>query len=234
LELFEELWLLPPEPHYCDKRPKLLPLDRDAKAVFVDFYNECGAVSVEAGEHEEAAWCKLTGYAARLGLVGQLARNPQAEVVTGDTMQAACELARWFGNEAVRIYSQLVETREQRERRELIEFIERRGGTVRVRDLMQSYTPLKNQREKAEQQLNALVKNGSGKWVEVRPDGAGRPTREFQLLRLSTSTQFGVSRGKTDNFVDVDRSSSQKITPSRELGTEAETLIGDALGVGRL
>jgi 5S rRNA maturation endonuclease (ribonuclease M5) len=117
LELFEELWLLPPEPHYCDKRPKLLPLDRDAKAVFVDFYNECGAVSVEAGEHEEAAWCKLTGYAARLGLVGQLARNPQAEVVTGDTMQAACELARWFGNEAVRIYSQLVETREQRERR---------------------------------------------------------------------------------------------------------------------
>jgi Protein of unknown function (DUF3987)/BT4734-like, N-terminal domain len=32
LELFEELWLLPPEPHYCDKRPKLLPLDRDAKS----------------------------------------------------------------------------------------------------------------------------------------------------------------------------------------------------------
>jgi hypothetical protein len=37
LELFEELWLLPPEPHDGGKRPKLLPLDREAKAVFVDF-----------------------------------------------------------------------------------------------------------------------------------------------------------------------------------------------------
>jgi hypothetical protein len=48
-------------------------LDADAKEVFVEFYNECGAVTLEAREHEEAAWCKLTGYAARLALIGQLA-----------------------------------------------------------------------------------------------------------------------------------------------------------------
>lgn len=235
LELFEELWLLPPEPHYCDKRPKLLPLDRDAKAVFVDFYNECGAVSVEAGEHEEAAWCKLTGYAARLGLVGQLARNPQAEVVTGDTMQAACDLARWFGNEAVRIYANLAKTREQREQRELCEFIERRGGAVYEREVMQSFTRLKNDKVGTERELIALVKAGLGEWEPVdHGGGRGRPARKFQLLRSSTSTQFGVSRGKTGNSVDVDRSSSQKITPSREPDTEAETIVADELGVGRL
>ena len=104
--------------------------------MFVAFYNECGAASVEADEHGAAAWCKLAGYAARLALVGQLARDPNAEIVTGDTMQAACDLARWFGNEAVRIYAELAETREQREQRELVEFIERRGGTVTVREVM--------------------------------------------------------------------------------------------------
>jgi hypothetical protein len=203
--------------------------------VFVDFYNECGAVSVEAGEHEEAAWCKLTGYAARLGLVGQLARNPQAEVVTGDTMQAACDLAGWFGNEAVRIYANLAETREQREQRELCKFIERRGGAVYEREVMQSFTRLKNDKVGTERELIALVKAGLGEWEPVgHGGGRGRPARKFRLLRSSTSTQFGVSRGKTGNSVDVDRSSTQKITPSRELDTEAETLVGDELGVACL
>jgi hypothetical protein len=219
LELFEELWLLPPEPHDCDKRPKLLPLDRDAKAVFVDFYNEC----------------KLTGYAARLALVGQLARSPQVGVVTGDVMQAACELARWFGNEAVRIYAELAETQEQREQRELREFIERRGGAVYEREVMQSFTRLKNDKLETERELTALVKAGQGEWEPVDHDGGpGRPARKFRLLRSSTSTQSRISRGKTEKSVDVDRSSTQKITPPRERETEAETLIGDELGVGRL
>ena len=235
LELFEELWLLPSEPHDGDRRPKLLPLDRKAKAVFVDFYNECGAVSVEAGEHEEAAWCKLTGYAARLALVGQLARNPQAEVVTGDVMQAACELARWFGNEAVRIYSELAESQEQKEQREFCEFIERRGGAVSVRDAITHYRPLKNQREKAEQQLNALVKAGRGQWepVPTTPRG-GQPTRKFRLLHTSASAEPYELRGKAEGCADADAPNNRKITPPRESGTEAETLIGDALGVGRL
>ena len=35
LDLFSELWLLQPN----DGNPQLLPLDRNAKTVFVDFYN---------------------------------------------------------------------------------------------------------------------------------------------------------------------------------------------------
>jgi hypothetical protein len=235
LELFEELWLLQPEDHTGNKRPKRLPLDTDAKAVYVAYYNEVGAAAVQAGEHEEAAWCKLSGYAARLALAGQLARNPQAEVVTGDVMRAACELARWFGNEAVRIYAELAETREQREQRELCEFIERRGGTVTVRDVITYYRPLKNQREKAEQQLNALVKAGRGEWepVPTTPRG-GQPTRKFWLLHTSASAEPYKLRGKTAGSADADTPNSRKITPSRESGTEAKTLIGDALGVGRL
>ena len=233
-ELFGELWLLQPEGPDGDKRPGWLKLDRHAKAVYVDFYNACCAASVEAGEHEEAAWCKLTSYAARLALVGQLARNPQGEFVTGEVMQAACELARWFGNEAVRIYAKLAETQEQREQREFREFIERRGGTVTVRDVITYYRPLKNQKEKAESMLNDLVKNGSGKWVQVCPEGRGRPTRKFQLLPVSACAKIGNSPMKTANCADADSPNSQKNMPSGEPDKEAETLAGDELGVARL
>jgi hypothetical protein len=236
MDLFEKLWLLSPEHDEHDQaRPKLLRLDAEAKAVFVRFYNECGAASVEAGEHEEAAWCKLSGYAARLALVGQLLRDPSAEIVTGDTMRAACDLARWFGNEAVRIYAALDETREQREQRELIEFIERHGGAVYEREVMQSFTRLKNDKAGTERELTALVTAGLGKWESVdHGGGRGRPARKFRLLRASTSTQFPDSPSVASNSLDLDSSSAQKITPSREPDKEAETLVGDESGVARL
>ena len=192
LELFGELWLLQPESDdHGQPRPKLLRLDSDAQAEYVRYYNECGASAVQADEHEEAAWPKFSGYAARLALVGQLARDPDAETVTGETMRAACDLARWSGNEAVRIYASLAETQEQREQRELVEFIQWRGGAVYERDVMQSFTRLKNNKPGTERELTALVKAGLGKWEPVdHGGGPGRPTRKFQLLRSSTSTQF--------------------------------------------
>ena len=185
LKLFADLWLLQPEHDEHDQpRPKLLRLDAEAKQIFVRFYNECGAASVEADEHGAAAWNKLSGYAARLALVGQLARNPNAEIVTGDTMKAACDLAEWFGREGVRIYASLSETQEQRERRELVEFIERRGGAVYERDVMQSFTRLKNNKAGTERELTALVNDGLGKWEPVpTTEKGGRPARKFQLLR---------------------------------------------------
>jgi 5S rRNA maturation endonuclease (ribonuclease M5) len=218
LNLFEELWLLQPEKDDSDNpRPKLLHLDPDAKAEFVKFYDECGAAALEADEHGEAAYCKLTAYAARFALVGQLARDPTTEVVTGDVMQAAYELARWCGKEALRIYAELAETREQREQRELIEFIQHRGGAVYERELMQSYTRLKNDKSGTERELVALVKAGRGEWEPVEHGGGpGRPTRKFRLLRSSTSTQFGIPRGKTGISVDVDARGYQKITPSEQ------------------
>jgi hypothetical protein len=196
LELFGELWLLQPErDDHGAQLPKLLHLDKDARTEYVRYYNECGASAVQADEHEEAAWHKLSGYAARLALVGQLASDPHAELVTGDTMRDACNLARWFGAEAVRIYASLAETQEQREQHKLIEFIESRSGSVTVRDVMQSYWLLKNKREETETALTRLVAAGRAEWREVKPDGPGRPTRVCRLLQTSTSTQLGDLRG---------------------------------------
>jgi hypothetical protein len=216
LALFDDLWLLAPEPHDTGFRPMLLHLAADAKAEYVSFYDQTGAAAFESDEHGEAAWAKLSGYAARLALVGQLARDPQSEIVTGEVMRAACELARWCGNEAVRIYAALAETRQQRERRELIEFIERRGGMVYEREVMQSFTRLKNDKPGTERELTALVTAQLGKWEPVdHGGGPGRPARKFLLLQSSTSTQFRILRGKTWNSVDVDAPSSQKNEPAQ-------------------
>jgi len=147
-------------------------------------------------------------------LVGQLAHDPQAKTVTAGIMQAACNLARWFGNEAVRIYATLSETPAQREERRLVEFIRRRGDEVTVRDVMQGYWPLKNQREKAEAELNALAATGQGKWEPVPHVGAGRPAWKFKLFPTSTSTQFNISPSLAGNSVDVDASSAVQNAPA--------------------
>jgi hypothetical protein len=136
LELFEKLWLLQPENDGNDSlQPALLTLEPEAKMEFVAYYNECGASAVDGDERTEAAWNKLSGYAARLALIGQLAANPNATTGTGEVMRAACDLARWFGAEAVRIYASIAETAEQREARKLVEFIESHGGSVTARDI---------------------------------------------------------------------------------------------------
>jgi len=235
LKLFNALYELEPERKNEKIQPKLLCLDPDAKAIFVRYYNACGDAAIEGDERAEASWSKLSGYAARLALVGQLVRDSNSKLGTGEVMQSSCELAKWFGAEAIRIYATFTETPERREQRRLIEFIASRGGHVRIRDLMQSYTPLKNKRDKAETYLNALVKARYGEWESVPTTArGGKPTREFLLLRPSTSTKPYHLRGKTGGIVDVDGSITQKITPSREPNTEAETLAGDKLGVARL
>ena len=213
LETFQELYLLQPgraDDYPC---PILLPLEKAAKAEYIAFYNACGETAVESSDHEAYAWSKLRGYCARLALVGQLLRDPHSEQVTGETMQSACDLARWSGNEAVRIYAALRETPEQREQRKLIEFIERRGGSVTVRDVMQSFTRLKNDREATERELTNLVKAGCGEWKPVPTTAkGGKPTRKFRLLLPSTSTIPPNSRWETEGSVDVDTYKGEKIT----------------------
>ena len=68
-----------------------------------------------------------------------------AETVTGEPWKLRANLPAGSAAEAVRIYASLGGNPEQREQRKLIEFIESRGGTVTVRDAMQSYWPFEEQ-----------------------------------------------------------------------------------------
>ena len=185
LELFEELWLLAPD--QADKGqicPRLLRLTLEAKKIFVAFFDECSERTWEVPEKAESSLAKLPGnMAARLALIGQLARDPKAETVTGEVMQAACDLAHWFVNEAVRFFETFAESAEQHAQQRLIEFITSHGGGITVRDVMQSYRPLRNKRDEAERQLDALVNTGRAVWQEVKGK-RGPATRELRLLLI--------------------------------------------------
>jgi hypothetical protein len=218
-ELFDRIWLLQPEHDDNGQRPVLLTLEPDAREAFICYYNECGAAAVQGNEHTEAAWNKLSGYAARLALIGQLAANPNATAVTGEVMRAACDLARWFGAEAMRIYASMAETAEQRETRKLVEFIQSRGGLVRVRDVTHFYWPFRNQPDKAEQALNALVKKRLGTWLVIKPEAGskgGRPTRKFQLPQASPSPKPPNLRGESASYGDGEVASVAQNTNHRE------------------
>jgi hypothetical protein len=194
-DLFALLYALDPERDGDEIRPAPLPLDDDAKDVYVQFYNQCGELAEQENERGEAAWSKATGTAARLALVGMLANDPMTVTVTGGIMQAAVELAGWAGHEATRIYQTLGEKPEQSEARRLVEFIQRRGGAVSVRDLTHGIRAYRNQTETAEAALTRLAISHLGQWDSIPPSpNGGPPTRLFRLLSIPDSTGVTVTR----------------------------------------
>jgi hypothetical protein len=210
-ELFKTLAAL--QPHYAmrddgeqdEGKPVLLGLSAEAKKIFVEFFDECSRRKFEANPREAAQWSKLRNYSARLALVGQLMRDPDADEISGGVMRAACDLARWFGIEAARIYAIIAETGEQRERRKLIEFIENRGGAITERDVYSGYWRLKNKVKETTAALELLVRNRLGEWQPIPPtQKGGQPTRKFCLFRPPSSAQPHDLRGEAEGSADAD------------------------------
>ena len=124
----------------------VLGLTRDAKAAWKDYYNNHAEEQTDLSGELSAAWSKLEEYAARLALVIHYARwaaddadleSPDA--VDAASMKAGIQLAQWFKAEARRVYAQLSESEDDREQRQLIEWIERKGGSVTTREVQQGH-----------------------------------------------------------------------------------------------
>jgi len=109
---------------------------------------------------------------------GSLGIGPTA--VDLESIQAGIEIVEWAKNETRRIYAVLSENDDERTVREVLEFVDRRGGSVTVRELQQSMHF--DSADDAEAVLVAMVADGVGRWVE-KPTGprGGRPTRHFRL-----------------------------------------------------
>ena len=187
--LFDRLYSLPlVEDGKGDAGPLDLPLSAEAKMSWVDFYNAHAKEQEGLTGDLAAVWSKLEGYAARLALIVHLVRwaardrtldNPN--VVDERSIEAGVQLSRWFGQEAERVYAILRESEEDRERRRLVEAIERKGGAATVRDLQRT-TRMFASAEAAEAALEELCQTGYGRWEDlpIAPTG-GRPTRRFVL-----------------------------------------------------
>ena len=220
LRIFERLFgLQPGESEPGDWQPILVTLAGEAKNEFVAFYNSVAANAMEVSDREEAAWNKISGYGARLALIGHLACS-NSDCIAPDTMRSATLLARWFGNEAARIYALLAEPSGAALLRRLAEHITRKGGVTTVRDLATNYRPLKNQSDLAELQLNQLLVARLGEWLpEITSARGGRPSRRFRLfttpagcLRLQNPKISSESAGSAD----ADRSAAAQETTTHQ------------------
>lgn len=200
VEVFTTLWGLAPmntdgEP----AKPFDLPLVDEAIPVWADFVNAHGREAAAMSGPLAAAFSKLEGYATRLALILSLAKwaeNP-GELGIGpaavdlESIQAGIEIVEWAKNETRRIYAMLSEDDEERGRREVLELINRRGGSITVREVQQFVHF--DSADDAEAVLVAMVADGLGHWVE-KPTGprGGRPTRHFRL-HGADSAETGAS-----------------------------------------
>jgi hypothetical protein len=198
--VFDRLFNLTPETgEDGGEQPRLVTLGDGGKRVWVAFYNEHATEQVELSGDEAAAWSKLEGYAARLALVVHLTRWAAGDAtlhdpsrVDGVGVKAGVVLARWFGCEARRVYSILGESDEEQEMRRLVEWIERKGGTVTVRDLTRGPREYRGDPERASKALGELVEAGVGRWeVNDHVGGRGRPADRFRLLSRRGDTGDG-------------------------------------------
>jgi hypothetical protein len=187
--IFERLHALPPALNADgEPMPAILTLSRDAKEAWVAFYDEHNAEAANLSGDLAAAWSKLEGYTARLALVHHLIRQSSGEEVVETidavSVQAGVTLSRWFANEARRVYAVLAEDGEARERRHAIELIERKGGSVTVREWQRARSC--RTADDAEAELAELVDAGLGEWKQPAPGPkGGRPSRRFVLINAN-------------------------------------------------
>lgn len=182
-----------------EERPYIVKLSDDGKAAWVRFFDEHGDEQVNLSGDEAAAWSKLEGYAARLALVVHLTRWAASDATLRDparvdeaSIAAGVVLARWFGDEARRVYAILGESDEGRESRRLVEWIDRKGGTATVRDLTRGPREYRGDPERAAKALGELVAAGVGRWeVDDHAGGRGRPADRFRLLSRRGDTGDG-------------------------------------------
>lgn len=197
------------------REPHFLGLSRDAKALWVDYFNTWGRIQLDAEDAERAAFSKIEGYAARLMLIHHVVCHVGVEdgherAVTAESAGAGIEMAKWFAREAVRIYSMLAETDEGRELRRLVEFVQRRDGRASVRDLQKSNARKYPRSEDAEADLQRLVEAGLARWLDPAsaPRG-GNVSRVVELLRQTSDTSDtwpggeGETPGEEDQVSEV-------------------------------
>ena len=184
----------------------ILPLTLEAKSEWIKFYNEHAEETASLTGDLAAAWSKIEGYAARLGLVAALCQNPDATTVDVHSIQTGIKLARWFAREAARVYLILEESPDEGERRRLVELIERKGGSITVRILQGIERRFRASAELAEMALNRLVEAGMGAWEDI-PSGrhGGRPGRVFRLCQHVSSQHNLKKHTENGSSADADR-----------------------------
>jgi hypothetical protein len=207
--------------------PLTMPLTEPAKRLWVAYFDRHRAELADLDDDLAAAWSKLEAYAARFALICQLFSWAAGEQGASDasideaSMRSGIALADWFGGEARRVYGMFVECDADREARELVEWIRRKGRAVTARDVQQAHRRFATAAE-AEAALDELAKAGLGSWEPTPRGQRGQPTRRF---RLSTpSTVYSNSALPDENCITVDVDAVATVESDRLDSANSESL----------
>jgi hypothetical protein len=174
--------------------PFAMLLSNGAKRLWIEYFNRHRAEAADLDDDLAAAWSKLEAYAARFALIFQLcswaAGEAGDQAIDEAAMASGIALSDWFGGEAKRVYALFAETGLGRDRRELVELIEKRGGRITTRELAHAGRKYREAGQ-AEDALQNLVRSRMGRW-HIEPTSR-RPRREFVLTMPSTVTKFNES-----------------------------------------
>lgn len=201
--------------------PRALSLDEQASHLWADFYNSLNADMAGQDERARAMMAKIECAAARLALVVHLGRVAACDgaitgVVDADSMARGIELANWFRREAERTYARLAEGDDDREARQLLDIVSRKGGSISGRELVQSSRKFKTVKD-AEAALSRLVDAGHGQWVYLPQCGPGAPkAQRFVLPGASGDPVYRTHAGAAANgdSVCVDGVDTSASTPA--------------------
>lgn len=167
-----------------DPQPHALGLTPDAARLFHFFFDEHHASMVSQEENIIAACVKLESYCVRFALMLHLVRDAandptleDPERVDARSMQAAIDLVGWFKHETKRVYAMLSMDETQQEDQRVIDWINKQGGAVSVREFSRGLARY-NDAKRADQKLNELEKAGFGCFQGRPPHGK---TQEFVL-----------------------------------------------------
>jgi hypothetical protein len=106
---------------------------------------------------------------------------PDDVPIRAESIESGIVLARWFADEAERVYGALGESDGQREHRQLVEWIAANGGSATARDVQRSDNRKYKTTADTQQTLDALVTAGLGAWKDAPQAGRGRPARVFTI-----------------------------------------------------
>ena len=208
--VFDRLYELQPMiNHDGEPRPVVVTLTPQAKQRWKHFYNAHALEQAQLSGELAAAWSKLEEYPARLALVVHFVRwaanDPDletADVVDADSIRAGIRLGDWFKHETKRVYAILSESDVQREQRQLMEWIETKGGSATARQTQQGHRSFATSQD-AEKALTDLAKAGYGCWSQLPTTAkGGRPSRVFVLSTPSTVYETPTSPEESQGFVD--------------------------------
>jgi uncharacterized protein DUF3987 len=169
--------------------PLKIRLNPAARAAFVSIHDEFVDETKMFTGQLAATASKLRAYLGRLTLIIHLVRCAADDQTVEDSgladacsVRASRDFVWWFWQEAQRIHGVMNETDAETDVRHLVEWIERRGGVVSVRELSHGLRKYRGDSTRARADLDQLALEGLGKWDLLAPSRkGGRQVERFRL-----------------------------------------------------